>query len=254
VSPREEAPAAVRLEDKLRNLAKSALGGLQSQLGDVFRLGQLIVTGLIRSIFRFFLVLMIGGFILLDLEKIHSFARGLIPSAYRADYDVIVAGIDRGLSGVIRGQLVICLVNGALTYIGLRIFGIKYDLVLAVVASVLSLIPIFGSILSSVPIVLSALVSSDAGVDIARALFMLGWIVGIHFLEANLLNPKIIGSAAKIHPVLVIFALIVGEHNWGLTGALLAVPVASMVQVLFLFFRSKAWRSEPSSQHVLPAG
>ena len=64
----------------------------------------------------------------------------------------------------------------------------------------------------------------------------LGWIIGIHLLEANLLNPKIIGNAAKIHPVVVIFALVVGEYNGGLVGALFAVPVASIVQTLFLFF------------------
>lgn len=246
LAPREDKPVPVRLEERLRNIAASALGGLQSELGDVFRLGQVIITKVIRSIFTFFLVLMIAAFILLDLSKIHGFARGLIPVGYRGDYDVIVAGIDRGLSGVIRGQLLICLVNGALTYVGLRIFGIKYGLILALVAAVLSLIPIFGSILSTIPIVLAALVSSDSGVNVPRAVFITLWIIGIHFLEANFLNPKIIGTAAKIHPVLVIFALVLGEHSYGLVGALLAVPVAAIVQVFFLYFRSKAWRGEPS--------
>jgi len=246
VAPREEKPEPVRLEDRLRNIATSALGGLQSELGDVFRLGQVIITRTITSIFTFFLVLMIAAFILLDLQKIHGFARGLIPVGYRSDYDVVVAGIDRGLSGVIRGQLVICLINGTLTYIGLRVFGVKYGLILAMVAAVLSLIPIFGSILSTVPIVLAALVSSAAGIDLPRAVFITLWIIGIHFLEANFLNPKIIGTAAKIHPVLVVFALVLGEHSYGLVGALLAVPVASIVQVLFLYFRKKAWRGEPT--------
>jgi predicted PurR-regulated permease PerM len=246
VTPSSEAREAVRVEDRLRELVRSWMTGMQSQVGGLFRWGQAIVGGVVRSIFTFFLVLMVGGFILLDLERIHSFVRGLIPAAHRDDYDVIVAGVDRGLSGVIRGQLIICLVNGLLTYVGLIIFDIKYALILAVVAAVLSLIPIFGSILSTLPIVVAALVSDDAGIDVMRALFIVGWIIGIHFLEANLLNPKIIGSAAKIHPVLVIFALIVGEHSYGLVGALLAVPVASIVQTLFLFFRKKAWRNEPS--------
>ena len=247
LAPRQETPEPVRLEDRLRGIAKKALGGLQSELGDVFRLGQVIITGVIKSIFTFFLILMIAAFILLDLRKIHGFTRGLIPAVYRSDYDVVVAGIDRGLSGVIRGQLIICLINGTLTYIGLTIFGVKYNLLLAVVAAILSLIPIFGSILSTVPIVLAALVSSSVGVDVARAVFITLWIIGIHFLEANILNPKIIGSSAKIHPVLVIFALVLGEHSAGLVGALLAVPVASVVQVLFLFFRNKAWRGDASA-------
>ena len=153
---------------------------------------------------------------------------------------------------MIRGQLVICLINGVLTYIGLMVFDVKYELILAVVAAVMSLIPIFGSILSTVPIVLAALVSADVGIDIARAIFITLWIIGIHFIEANILNPKIIGTAAKIHPVLVIFALVLGEHSYGLVGALLAVPVASIVQVLFLYFRKKAWRGEPSGVAAAP--
>jgi predicted PurR-regulated permease PerM len=244
VTPRDEPPEAKTLEDRLRQLARDWIGKLQSQLGDVFRFGQAVIKGLIRGVFTFFLVLMIAAFILLDIEKIHAFARSLVPSQYQNDYEVIAAGIDRGLSGVIRGQLMICLVNGILTYIGLVIFGVKYSLILAVVAGVLSLIPIFGSILSTIPIVLAALVSTDAGVDAFKAIAMLAWIIGIHLLEANMLNPKIIGTAAKIHPVLVIFALVVGEHSYGLTGALLAVPVASIVQVLFLFFRRKAWQKD----------
>jgi predicted PurR-regulated permease PerM len=233
-------------------MARDGLARLETHIGGVFRFGQAVITSLIRGVFTFFLVLMIAAFILLDLEKIHAFARGLVPTVYRDDYDVIVAGIDRGLSGVIRGQLMICLVNGVLTYIGLVIFEVKYSLILAVVAAVLSLIPIFGSILSTIPIVVAALVSSEAGVDLAKAVLILAWIVGIHLLEANLLNPKIIGTAARIHPVLVIFALVVGEHSYGLTGALLAVPVASIVQVLFIFFRNKAWRDPPPREEPPP--
>lgn len=246
ITPRAEAPEAASLEDKLRSWTRSILGGMQGQLGDLFRAGQKFVTAVVRSVFRFFLVLMIAAFILLDLEKLHGFARGLFPASFRDDYDVIVAGIDKGLSGVIRGQLIICLVNGVLTWIGLVVFDINYSLILAVVAAVLSLVPIFGSILSTIPVVLVALVSGEEGLDVARGLAILGWIIGIHFVEANLLNPKIIGTAAKIHPVLVIFALVLGEHSYGLTGALLAVPVASIVQVLFLFFRHKAWKEQQS--------
>ena len=72
---------------------------------------------------------------------------------YQLDYERIVAGIDRGLSGVIRGQLVICFINGVFTYIGLLVFHVKYPLLLAGIAATMSLVPIFGSILSSVPIV-----------------------------------------------------------------------------------------------------
>jgi predicted PurR-regulated permease PerM len=83
------------------------------------------------------------------------------------------------------------------------------------------------------------------GHDIFRGIAMTLWIIGIHFLEANLLNPKIIGTAAKIHPVLVIFALFLGEHSYGLVGALLAVPILSAIQVVFMYFYRKTWKDSP---------
>ena len=244
----EAPPEEITLEDKLRSYVKKGIVGLQSKLNDAVRFGQAIITGFIKGIFYFFFTLMIGAFILIDLEKVHGFLRGLFPSNVREDYDVIIAGMDRGLSGVIRGQLLICVINGILTYIGLLIFDVKYGLILATVAGTMSLIPIFGSILSSIPIVTVALVSGDSGIDIFRGIAMTLWIIGIHFIEANLLNPKIIGTAAKIHPVLVIFALFLGEHSYGLVGALLAVPILSAVQVVFMYFYRKRWKDVPRPQ------
>jgi predicted PurR-regulated permease PerM len=102
----------------------------------------------------------------------------------------------------------------------------------------MSLVPIFGSILSSVPIVAIALISSGS-FDVGQGLKVLAWICGIHLFEANFLNPKIMGDSAKIHPVLVVFALIAGEHSYGLVGALFAVPVASIIQTIFVYYRRR---------------
>jgi predicted PurR-regulated permease PerM len=248
LQPLETPPEEVTLEDKLRSYVKQGILGLQSKLNDAVRFGQAIVAGFIKGIFYFFFTLMIAAFMLMDLEKVHGFMRGLFPSNVRDDYDVIIAGMDRGLSGVIRGQLLICVINGILTYIGLLIFDVKYGLILATVAGTMSLIPIFGSILSTIPIVTVALVSGDSGIDVFRGIAMTLWIIGIHFIEANLLNPKIIGTAAKIHPVLVIFALFLGESSYGLVGALLAVPILSAVQVVFMYFYRKRWKDAPRPQ------
>jgi predicted PurR-regulated permease PerM len=251
ILPSETLPEAITLEQKLRAYVAKGMASLQSKVDDLFRFGTALITTLIKGIYTFFLALMIGAFILIDMEKMHGFMRGLFPPHVRDDYDVIVAGIDRGLSGVIRGQLVICLINGVLTYIGLVIFDVKYQLILAFVAALMSLIPIFGSILSTIPIVLAAVVSGEEGIDVVRGVAMVGWIVGIHFIEANFLNPKIIGTAAKIHPVLVIFSLVLGEHSYGLLGALFAVPILSMIQVVFMFFYRKSWKEgRPPTQQV----
>lgn len=243
----------VELEDRIRLWTRQRLQGLQSRVDDLVRVGQGLVVGLARGIFTFFLVLMVAAFILLDLEKLNGFGRSLIPMVYRDDYDRIVYGINRGLTGVIRGQLIICLVNGVLTYIGLMIFNVDYALILAMVAAVLSVIPIFGSITSTIPIVLVALLSGDGGVDIARGVAALAWVIGIHLLEANMLNPKIMGTSARIHPLLVIFALIVGEHYYGLVGAILAVPVMSMIQVMFVYLRKKSLADDRDPTKIDPA-
>lgn len=254
VQAMEQPPEPTSLEDKLRSYVKRSLLSLQGKLNDVVRVLQTVIAGFIRGIFMFFFTLMIGAFILMDLEKIHGFLRGLFPINTRGDYDVISAGINHGLSGVIRGQLLICVINAVLTYLGLLMFGVKYQIILALVAGLMSLIPIFGSILSTIPIVIVALASGDQGIDIFRGVVVVLWIVAIHLVEANVLNPKIIGTAAKIHPVLVIFALFFGEAKYGLVGALLAVPILSAIQVVFMFFHRKRWKDVPRPGAGPPTG
>ena len=200
--------------------------------------GRKFIAAVVSGIGRLFLVLMVAAFILVDLTRIRAFLRSLVPEQYQGDYDRIATSVDHGLSGVIRGQLVICMINGVLTYLGLWLFHVKYPLLLAGIAASMSLVPIFGSILSSVPIVAIALISSGT-FDLKQGVFVLAWIVGIHLVEANFLNPKIMGDAAKIHPVLVVFALIAGEHSYGLVGALFAVPVASIIQTIFIYYRRR---------------
>ncbi len=208
----------------LENTESSAVGLLQT--------ARKIVQALTSGIFTFFLTLMISAYLLITSEGIYNFFRCLYAPARRKDFDDLVARIDRGLAGVVRGQLIICAVNGVLTGVGLYFLNVRYWLFLSIVAAVMSIVPIFGAILSSIPAVLVAL--SDG---IVLALLVLGWIVIIHQIEANLLNPKIMGDAAKVHPVLVIFALLAGAHLSGVIGALLAVPVLSILQSFFYFLR-----------------
>jgi predicted PurR-regulated permease PerM len=121
---------------------------------------------------------------------------------------------------------------------------LKYWPVLALIATILSLIPIFGSIISAIPAVALGLTQS-----IGTAAFVLVWIVGIHQLEANFLNPKIMGDAAKIHPVLVVFSLLVGEHFFHTMGALLAVPCMSIAQSVFTHIRARVQAMDPEMAH-----
>lgn len=208
----------------------------------LFTLGRDVVGGTFRAVFGLFLVLMLTAFMSMDRARIEAFFHSLVPHEYQGAYENVLQGMSVGLAGVVRGQVTICLLNGALTFVGLWLLGVKLPLILATVAAVFSLIPIFGSILSTLPIVAMALTDS-----FAKGFFALLWIIGIHLLEANLLNPKIMGDAAKIHPVLVVFALIVGEQTAGLMGALFAVPVTSVLLTLFKFFHRRALALEARS-------
>jgi predicted PurR-regulated permease PerM len=199
---------------------------------ELARIGRDIVAGVSRVIFVFGITLMLAAYMMLTREKISGFFTSLVRPSARPSLALLVWRIDKGLSGVVRGQLIICIVNGVLSAIGFAIVGLKYWPVLALVATVLSLIPIFGSIISSIPAVALGLTQS-----FGTAMFVLVWIIGIHQLEANLLNPKIMGDQAKIHPVLVIFSLLVGEHFFHTVGALLAVPCMSIAQSVFIHFR-----------------
>lgn len=224
---------------RLTELLTQAARGGENELRSLLAMGQHVAGAVIKGFAWFILTFMVAAYLLIDIERVMAFLRSLVPAHHRLALEELLREIDRGLAGVIRGQLIICCVNALLTTVGLLLFRVKYALLLGLLAGALSFIPVFGSILSSVPIVAVALTSGPVGFSLSTGLAMLGWIVGIHLLEANLLNPKIIGSAAKMHPVVVVFALMVGEETGGLIGALLAVPIASMVQATFLYLRQR---------------
>ena len=213
------------------------------------KIGQEVVKGVARGIFLLFMTLMVAGYLMHTRESILDFFRSLVPPRSRLGFDRLLFRIDRGLAGVVRGQLMICLVNGVLSAIGFWMFELKYWPILAIVAGVMSIVPIFGSILSSIPAVLIGLTQG-----FWVALWVLLWILGIHQIEANLLNPKIIGVAAKIHPVLVVMSLLIGEHYFGLWGALLAVPALSLTQSIFQHFRFEAMPDAPPDSLLPPTG
>lgn len=227
-------------EGELGGVLRSFVASQSAKLGTVIGPAlSALIAGVTEFLTNFVITFMIAAFILVDLRRVNASVRGLVPAEYQADFEVLWASMDKGLGGVVRGQLLICLVNGVLTFIGLVVFGVKYSFLLGLMAGAFSLIPIFGTIISSVPIILIAAASSDDGLSLGPALGMLAWISGVHLLEANVLNPKIIGDSAHIHPVIVIFALLAGESMFGLVGALLAIPATSLIQAIYVFMRRR---------------
>jgi len=226
---------ALSMNQQLSEFSQTLRANLEENMGGVIEQGRNVLKHVSDFVFSTFLVFMLAGFVLVDPARIGNFLRSMVPVAYQPAYNVWVERLDHGLSGVVRGQVVICLVNGTLTGIGIFSLGVPFAFTLSVVATLCSLIPIFGVLISSVPIVIMALT-----VSLYAALLSLAWILAIHFLEGNILNPKILGDAAKIHPVLIVFSLVVGQYLGGLTGALLAVPVFSLLYNSFQFLKHQA--------------
>jgi predicted PurR-regulated permease PerM len=207
----------------------------RARLGDLFGVSRALVTGTVRTIFFLVLLLMVTAFVLIDAPRILAWSQTLVPRSWQSDWARLLSLVERGLAGVVRGQLTICVINGVLTLIGLLLLDIPFPFALSALATVLYLVPLFGTIISSIPIVLLGL--SGGGLKMGVAALV--WIIAIHALETYVLNPKIMGDASKIHPVLIVLALVIGEHHYGIVGALLAVPVASVVASIFKFIQLK---------------
>lgn len=222
---------AAGIADAIRDTSNQ----LRARLGDVVALSRALLTGTFKTVFFCVLLFMLTAFISMDGPRIIRFAESLVPRAWRGDFRRLLNGIDAGLAGVVRGQLTIMIVNGILTLIGLLVLKIPFAFALAALATILYVVPLFGTIISSIPIVLLALTAGGA----SKGLLALGWILVIHALESYVFNPKIMGDASRIHPVLIVLALVVGERTGGIVGALLAVPVASVFVAVFRFLHRK---------------
>ena len=236
----EPTASPTSLQEQIDAVVVQITQRIQQDIAKLVVWGQQLVGGVLGSVFTIFLTFMVAGFILVDTNRILFFFRTLIPEVHQLRYGNLISRLDLGLNGVVRGQLLICFVNGIFTLVGLVGIGVPFAFTLSLVAMVCSLIPIFGTIISSIPIVIMGVT-----VSFATGVLALGWILLIHFIEANFLNPKIMGTAAQIHPALIVFALVTGEYMAGIAGALLAVPIFSILQTLFLSLKALAEELEP---------
>jgi len=227
-------------------LAEEGMNRLKADMVRFLGLGRKMIEKIVGSVFTLFLTFMVAAFILVDTERILSFWRSLVSKKYHARYNDLLKSLDKGLNGVVRGQLIICLINGILTFVGLLVLGVPFAFTLGLVAMVFSLIPIFGTILSSIPIVIMGLT-----ISLSTGVLALAWILVIHFIEGNFLNPKIMGTSAQIHPAIIVFVLVTGEHMAGIAGALLAVPVYSILQTFFFFLKSMVDELEKDAASVV---
>ena len=128
----------------------------------------------------------------------------------------------------IASQFMDAVIVGILVSIALTIMGVKYSVVLGFFIGLFNMIPYFGAIIATV---LSAIITIITG-GLSQAIWMLIVVIILQQIDANIINPKIVGKSLKISPLLVIFSVTIGGAFFGVLGMFLAVPVIAVVKIL----------------------
>ena len=136
--------------------------------------------------------------------------------------------VDKVLGKYILGKLLLSLLVGVMTFIGMLILGIKFPLLLAFLNALLNIIPYFGAVLGAIPAIVVALVEGPN-----KILWVILTFLIIQQIEGNLIAPKITAESIDMHPILIIILLLIGEQIGGLLGMVFIVPIAVVIKVLF---------------------
>lgn len=173
-------------------------------------------------------------YIMMDWERIGDNFLKLFSPPVRMELNRLFKEMDQVLISFIKGYFLVACMVGILTGITAYFIGVKFPLLLGILAGITNLIPFFGAFLGGVPAVLLALTDS-----FRLALYMALGIVIIQQVESNLITPNIIGNRLGLHPLVIVFALLAGGNLWGIWGMLVAVPLTAVLRVIFSWFYVK---------------
>jgi predicted PurR-regulated permease PerM len=173
------------------------------------------------------LALVVGFYWLIARESILDLLLRVSPLKHRERIDLIWNDIEITLSGWMQGEVILSIVIGIASFVGLTLLGVPNAFALAVLAGLTEWIPVVGPLLGAVPAVLVGL-----GVSLETGVFVALWYLLIQQVEGYFLVPKVMERRIGLHPLVVITALIAGASLDGIGGALLAVPVAGALQVI----------------------
>ena len=197
--------------------------------------------GLIGAVFGYVILPVWVFYLLKDRVALTATFDRSLPDAWRFDTWAVIRTAERVFGQWVRGQLLLGIVVGIFTFIGLMalsrlvdpVFG-RYAIMLSVIAGILELVPIIGPIIATVPAVLLAATAGPVPVAAALLLYLM-----IQQVENNFLVPKIQGDSVELHPAIVMAAIIIGGSLAGLLGAILALPITAAARdvVRYLFRR-----------------
>lgn len=188
--------------------------------------------GIVNFIFVLAVIPFISFYILKDLDLIKKAAWYMTPKKWRKQGMEFLSAVNISLGGYIRGQLLVCVLIGAVSGFLFWLIGLEYPLIMGSIIAFTNIIPYFGPVIGAVPVIAFALLSS-----VRLAFVAAGVIVLIQLLEGNILSPYIVGKSINIHPLFIIAALIIGGEAGGVLGMLVAVPALAILKVAVIHSR-----------------
>jgi predicted PurR-regulated permease PerM len=203
--------------------AATELVGLLGRALVVVRLALGVLGGALNAIF----VLILALYITADSRRILDYLVAFLPEDRQEQAQRVAGHIGRRLGGWVRGQILLSAIIGAMTLVGLSLIGVRYAVLLALIAAVGEAIPMIGPIISAVPGVALAFFQSPLQGFLTLALYVL-----VQQLENNLVVPRVMSRAVSLHPLAVMLALLAGGELMGVTGAILSVPVTAALSVI----------------------
>lgn len=206
---------------------KSSLASLTSNIGNVTGSALHWVGNAVSGIFSAIIVFSLIFYFIVGMPEVKKFVRSLLPDHLQPYSTQMINRIQSKLGRWLGGQLLLGLIIGTLTYIGLKLMGVEYALVLAIIAGFMELIPYIGPILSAVPAVFIALVQSPI-----LALYVVFLFTGIQLAENQIIVPRVMSKTVGLNPIVVIGALLIGGEMAGVLGMILAVPMATILTII----------------------
>lgn len=194
------------------------------------------VIGVFGAVFNIFVTIVISIYILLQRKEIKEFLKKLGKSLFDEPAYTRLSKYfttsNKILLDFIYCQIIDAIIIGILVSVALSIIGVKYSILLGFFIGLFNIIPYFGAIIA---IAVAVLITVFTG-GVQQALIMAVTVIILQQIDANIINPKILGDGLKISPILVIFAVTVGGEFFGVIGMFLAVPVIAVMKLLIVDF------------------
>ena len=186
----------------------------------------------VTSIIDVFVAFIVSVYLLSERGEILEFFKKLIKAvfgekAYK-NIEKYFHNTNEIFFGFVSSQLIDAVIVGILTTIAMSIMGIKYAPLLGFIIGLFNIIPYVGAIIAVVIAIIITLITGG----LSQAIWMAVVVIILQQIDANIINPKIVGSTLKVSPLLVIFAITVGGAYFGILGMFLAIPVAAVLKIL----------------------